>query len=134
MIEITESDLREVAEKLGWEFEPPGEYNGARAMHPDDMPTILDATRPEDSFNAIAILAIERILLEKGVYSRFDLLGDVTNQPWVYEHELLVWSVLGSYDYDIVISPKQLAAPNFRSWLIVQIVKRLPQSVFEVVE
>ena len=116
LLEITESDIREVAEKLG------GEYNQSEAGVGVAGTTngVVYIGGMSDTYNAPAILAIERALLKKGVYSRFDLYGDV-----------LVWSVLGTLDYDIVISDKQLNARNFRTWLTVQIVKALPKSVFE---
>ena len=120
LLPITESDIREAAEKLGWGYST---RNGTNARPPDAMFALFYDGGDIDC-NAAAILAIERMILVKELIIVASTFGVNVTQA-VYDLPGIAY---------VNFDENQFNAPNFRSWLIVQIVKALPKSVFESVQ
>lgn len=122
LLEITEQDIREVAEKMGWEYDQ--SEAGIGVIGPTNGFAFIGGM--SDDYNAAAILAIEKRLIA----AHIDL------SIYRFNREPIVRGVAEfSNDQTCVdVDMEKFMSPNFRTWLIVQIVKALPKSVFEVKE
>ena len=120
LLEITEPDIRAVAEKLGWEYNQSEAGVGVAGT----TNGIVFIGGMSDTYNAPAILAIERMIL------KYALVSIGKEETLVTQYGLRLTEIIAQ-TVRVRYSLKQLNAPNFRTWLIVQIVKRLPKSVFE---
>lgn len=111
MILISNGDIELCAERWGWEI------HNSKFIYNDRGWEFM--AEVDDSWNSRAIIDRENWLLRKGVYSYIALYGDAHVCTWP-----------GSLDF-ILIPDEHLHAPNFRSWLIVEITKALPEEVWK---
>jgi hypothetical protein len=113
LLPISKSDLKLCAERWGWEHLP-----GLASVWTPKGRCYFGVDN-DDADNSPAILDRERVLMLKGVYGGVTLYGD---------YHVYTWS--GTMN-GINIPEDHLAAPNFRSWLLVQLTLALPPEVWE---
>lgn len=116
LLPISQEDLELCAQRWGWLCATRPDGSGyARKEFTHWWFDLLC----EDSYNAAAILDRENWLIRKGIYGNVTLYGN---------HHVFTWNGTMS---GINIPDSYIAAPNFRSWLLVQLTLQLPPEVWK---
>jgi len=113
LLPISQEDLATCAERWGWQ------RTSAPSVIHRTLSGVHLLAEADDMINSDAILDRERVLMLKGLYGGVTLYGD---------HHVYTWQGTMS---GINIPEDHLSAPNFRSWLLVQLTLALPPEVWK---